>query len=177
MKRIERKSNPRKCPTCGHSPVGKILWGMPRMDDKLQELMEAGKIICDTRKSSNKILTTWWVLRIRSALGPIRSVLETRTRPWNLASLAALIKLSISDFLMLPSGAKHFACTAQVFPDWSLKTRSIPQSGPHSDLFGCSSHHHTSLTWDFQTGSVLKNHLTNFSNCFPLMPESGSNDW
>ena len=45
MKRIERKSKPRKCPTCGHSPVGKILWGMPRMDDKLQELMDAGKII------------------------------------------------------------------------------------------------------------------------------------
>ena len=45
MKRIERKSKPRKCPNCGHSPVGKILWGMPRMDDKLQELMDAGKII------------------------------------------------------------------------------------------------------------------------------------
>ena len=45
MKRIERKSKPKKCPKCGHSPVGKILWGMPRMDDKLQELMDAGKII------------------------------------------------------------------------------------------------------------------------------------
>ena len=45
MKRIERKSKPKKCPKCGYSPVGKILWGMPRMDEKLQELMDAGKII------------------------------------------------------------------------------------------------------------------------------------
>ena len=45
MKRIERKSKPKKCPKCGHSPVGKILWGMPRLDSKLEELMNAGKII------------------------------------------------------------------------------------------------------------------------------------
>ena len=45
MKRIERKSKPKKCPKCGHSPVGKILWGMPRMDSKLEELMDTGKII------------------------------------------------------------------------------------------------------------------------------------
>ena len=43
MKRIERKSKPKKCPKCGHSPVGKILWGMPRMDSKLEELMDTGK--------------------------------------------------------------------------------------------------------------------------------------
>ena len=45
MKRIGRKSKPRKCPTCGHSPVGKILWGMPHMDSKLEELMDTGKVI------------------------------------------------------------------------------------------------------------------------------------
>ena len=29
---------------------------------------------------------------------------------------------------------------------------------------------------DCHSGSVFRNHLTNCSNCFPLMPESGSND-
>ena len=45
MKRIERKSKPRKCPKCGHTPVGTILWGMPDMDPKLQQSMEEGKTI------------------------------------------------------------------------------------------------------------------------------------
>ena len=45
MKRIERTRKPRKCPKCGHAPLGEILWGMPHMDDKLEELMNAGKII------------------------------------------------------------------------------------------------------------------------------------
>ena len=45
MKRIELKRKPRKCPKCGHSPVGKILWGMPRMDSKLKELIDTGKVI------------------------------------------------------------------------------------------------------------------------------------
>ena len=45
MKRIERTRKPRKCPKCGHAPVGEILWGMPHMDSKLEELMNAGKII------------------------------------------------------------------------------------------------------------------------------------
>ena len=45
MKRIERKSNPKKCPNCGHTPVGKILWGMPDMSPKLQKSMEKGKTI------------------------------------------------------------------------------------------------------------------------------------
>ena len=45
MKRIERKRKPRKCPKCGHAPVGEILWGMPHMDSKLEDLMNAGKII------------------------------------------------------------------------------------------------------------------------------------
>ena len=58
MKRIERTRKPRKCPKCGHAPVGEILWGMPHFDAKLEELMNEGKIICDVRKSSNKTLTT-----------------------------------------------------------------------------------------------------------------------
>ena len=45
MKRIERTRKPRKCPKCGHTPVGEILWGMPHFDAKLEELMNAGKII------------------------------------------------------------------------------------------------------------------------------------
>ena len=45
MERIERTRKPRKCPKCGHAPVGEILWGLPHMDSKLEELMDAGKII------------------------------------------------------------------------------------------------------------------------------------
>ena len=45
MKRIERTRKPRKCPKCGHAPVGEILWGMPHMDPKLEELINAGKVI------------------------------------------------------------------------------------------------------------------------------------
>tara|TARA_Y100001968_G_scaffold37621_1_gene28854 strand:- start:720 stop:989 length:270 start_codon:yes stop_codon:yes gene_type:complete len=45
IERIERKSKPRKCPKCGNAPVGTILWGMPCMDSKLQESIDAGKII------------------------------------------------------------------------------------------------------------------------------------
>ncbi len=45
MKRIERTRKPRKCPQCEHTPVGEILWGMPHMDSKLEELMDAGKVI------------------------------------------------------------------------------------------------------------------------------------
>ena len=45
MKRTERTRKPRKCPKCGHTPVGEILWGMPHFDAKLEELMNAGKII------------------------------------------------------------------------------------------------------------------------------------
>ena len=44
MKRIERKSKPRKCPKCGQGPVDKILWGMPHMDSKLEELLNTGTI-------------------------------------------------------------------------------------------------------------------------------------
>ena len=51
MKRIERTRKPRKCPKCGHAPVGEILWGMPHFDAKLEELMYAGKI---TKKF-------WWL--------------------------------------------------------------------------------------------------------------------
>jgi len=45
MKRIERTRKPSKCPKCGHAPLGEILWGLPHMDSKLEELMNAGKII------------------------------------------------------------------------------------------------------------------------------------
>jgi len=41
LKRIERKSKPKKCPQCGHSPVGKILWGMPRMTDLQKDLLSS----------------------------------------------------------------------------------------------------------------------------------------
>ena len=45
MERIGRTRKPRKCPKCGHAPLGEILWGMPHMHDKLEELMDAGIII------------------------------------------------------------------------------------------------------------------------------------
>ena len=43
--RIEQKSKTRKCPKCGHPPAGTILWGRPDMDQKIQDSMDAVKII------------------------------------------------------------------------------------------------------------------------------------
>ena len=45
MKLIERTIKPRKYSKSGHLPLCEILWGMPHMDSKLEELMNAGKII------------------------------------------------------------------------------------------------------------------------------------
>ena len=45
MKRIELSRKSKECPTCGHTPIGKILWGMPDMDPKLQKSIEEGKTI------------------------------------------------------------------------------------------------------------------------------------
>ena len=44
-KRIEMSRRPKGCTTCGFSPVGEILWGMPDMDSKLQKSIEDGRII------------------------------------------------------------------------------------------------------------------------------------
>ena len=44
-KKIVRTRRPRKCPNCGHSPVGTILWGMPDFSIKLQASMESGEVI------------------------------------------------------------------------------------------------------------------------------------
>jgi ADP-ribosyl-[dinitrogen reductase] hydrolase len=45
MKRHESRTKPRKCPACGSSRVASILWGMPAYSDKLQEDMDAGRIV------------------------------------------------------------------------------------------------------------------------------------
>ena len=45
INRIERLRKPIKCPSCGHRPVGTILWGDPDMTLQLRDLMDAGKII------------------------------------------------------------------------------------------------------------------------------------
>ena len=47
MKRIEQKRKPRKCPNCGHTPVGKIFYGYPSPDfwESKKEEINSGKII------------------------------------------------------------------------------------------------------------------------------------
>ena len=42
---VERKRKPRKCPSCGFSPVGKILYGMPAWSVQFQEDVDAGRTI------------------------------------------------------------------------------------------------------------------------------------
>ncbi len=41
--RLEKK--PRKCPSCGFSPVASIFCGMPAYDEKLQEKMDEGRVV------------------------------------------------------------------------------------------------------------------------------------
>jgi len=36
---------PRKCPSCGHTPVASILYGMPGISDELFEKVERGEVI------------------------------------------------------------------------------------------------------------------------------------
>ena len=43
--RMVRSQRPKKCPTCGFSPVGEILWGMPDMSLELQASIKAGETI------------------------------------------------------------------------------------------------------------------------------------
>ena len=42
--RIERVSKPVRCPTCGHSPVASILWGLPVFSEKLEKDLDAGRM-------------------------------------------------------------------------------------------------------------------------------------
>lgn len=39
------KRKPRKCPKCGHHPVGSILWGLPVFSDELEQKMREGRIV------------------------------------------------------------------------------------------------------------------------------------
>lgn len=43
--RIERSRKPRKCPSCGHSPLASILFGYVVFDDGLQKKLEEGRIV------------------------------------------------------------------------------------------------------------------------------------
>ncbi|MDO6804265.1 hypothetical protein Q4595_17595, partial [Wenyingzhuangia sp. 1_MG-2023] len=43
--RIIRSRKPRKCPTCGFTPVGAILYGFPMYDEQMQADIHAGKVI------------------------------------------------------------------------------------------------------------------------------------
>jgi hypothetical protein len=43
-RRIERVTQPKRCPKCGHSPVAEILWGMPASSEKLDADLEAGRV-------------------------------------------------------------------------------------------------------------------------------------
>ncbi len=48
--RLEKKSRPRKCPNCGFSPVGKILYGYPMFSPELEAEIKEGKTViggCD----------------------------------------------------------------------------------------------------------------------------------
>lgn len=42
--RIERQRKPRKCPSCGKSPVATILYGLPAYDDEMQQQIDSGLI-------------------------------------------------------------------------------------------------------------------------------------
>lgn len=43
--RTEYRRKPRKCPACGHAPLATILYGMPMFNEKLEQDIEAGKIV------------------------------------------------------------------------------------------------------------------------------------
>ena len=43
QERIEASQHPKECPKCGHSPVAKILYGLPDFSPALDASIEAGK--------------------------------------------------------------------------------------------------------------------------------------
>ena len=43
QERIEASQHPKECPKCGHSPVAKILYGLPDFSPELDASIEAGK--------------------------------------------------------------------------------------------------------------------------------------
>ena len=44
-RRMERTRRPAKCPSCGVSPVGTILYGMPAYDEEMHKEVEEGLTI------------------------------------------------------------------------------------------------------------------------------------
>lgn len=45
LERIERPRKPIKCPTCGKSPVATILYGMPNLNEELQQKLDEGRTV------------------------------------------------------------------------------------------------------------------------------------
>ncbi len=44
MPRVEMERQPRKCPTCGHSPVASILYGKPAFTESLRRKIRRGRV-------------------------------------------------------------------------------------------------------------------------------------
>lgn len=44
-KRMERSRKPIKCPSCGKAPVARILYGMPILDEELQQNLDEGRTV------------------------------------------------------------------------------------------------------------------------------------
>jgi len=45
MTRYESERKPRKCPECGSGRIAKILYGMPAFSEKLENNLNAGRIV------------------------------------------------------------------------------------------------------------------------------------
>lgn len=45
MQKLIAASKPKKCPKCGDSPVASILYGLPAMDEALDERIEGGSVV------------------------------------------------------------------------------------------------------------------------------------